>query len=1298
MSVISIRERGLTTPQPVIVIEQAEYPLSQGIKAPFSPEEERLLEWYFEEYVTFPLLREVEAQQAARSIKTYGEELFRQLLNDPRALRHYQAVLQREDEALCIEVVGSPDFHRLHWEALKDPNLPVPLSLQVSMVRRTLDRAGPDLPLRESPTLNILVVVARPGAGRDVGYRTVSRTLVEALTQAKLRVSINILRPGTRAALQHHLQQVQTLKGPGHYHVVHFDVHGALLTYEELRRGFLGNGGMSRPEPSLVQEPYEGQRAYLFLEGDQEGQAVPIEASEVAGLLRAHHIPIAILNACQSGKHRGASESSLGSQLMRAGVQLVLAMGYSVTTSAVERLMTQLYTEFFKGRSLGTAIREARRALYLDKQRLAFFNQHVDLEDWLLPVVYQNQQHHFVPREFTGDELHADAQRSAATHQEPKPPYGFVGRDLDILRIERKLLMRRNLLLVQGMAGAGKSTLLHHLGAWWQVTGMVDQVFYFGYDERQWTRHQILDALGRQLFGERHHAQHVQPLSEPAQQTLVVEKLRTRRHLLILDNLESITGAPMAIPNTLTALEQQELQQLLMALVGGETLVLLGSRGEEGWLAPGTFEGNLHPLAGLDEESATILAERILARYGTSRYLGDPSLQRLLTLLDGYPLALEVVLSNLQRQSPTDILEALETGLASLELHHQSEASSERRTRSLLACIGYSQSNLSRAAQVLLLCLAPFTGVIHSEWLRQQYSDTLRQNLLGEPLLFGRWDEVLVETERWGLITRDSQQPMYLRMQPILPYFLRSRLREQPSLEQSIERSFRLHYDVIGEALTRLLRSREPAKRQTGLVLARMERENLLRAVHARLREHEDFHHPFSALFFYLKSQHAEREALALCENALDAVKRYPPEKRTKELALRLVEILGEKATLELHFRLYDDARSSYEEALKQLDTLPHEPELFLEDYRSGIRLQLGNVAQDQMQWTAAEEHYREALRLFEKNADRHSQALVHHQLGKSAQGQRLWSQAQEHYRKALDIKIDLNDRYGQASTYHNLGTVVQEQRNWNEAETYYREALKIREDFNDRLGMAATHLHLGSLAYEQRNWKQAEAHYQASLSLLIALKDRHSQARVYHHLGMVAQAQQQLTQAQVYYERALEILRESKDHYSQSRTHHQLGILAQEQRRWTAAEKHYLTALDMMEASTTLGARAPTYHQLGRVAEEQQHWAQAEEYYRKALDIFIQLGDRYPQARTYHHLGMVAQAQQQWRRARECFENALQILVDFDDSARLALTIQSIALLWRQCADEELVNRVAPILGISPLEARQRLLIWLDP
>src|SRR5205085_1418105 len=92
------------------------------------------------------------------------------------------------------------------------------------------------LSIRSSPTINLLIVTARPSGKRDVGYRTISRPLVEALRNANLRVQVDILRPGTYKALENHLRETTAKHGEGYYHVIHFDVHGAVLTYEQFLR------------------------------------------------------------------------------------------------------------------------------------------------------------------------------------------------------------------------------------------------------------------------------------------------------------------------------------------------------------------------------------------------------------------------------------------------------------------------------------------------------------------------------------------------------------------------------------------------------------------------------------------------------------------------------------------------------------------------------------------------------------------------------------------------------------------------------------------------------------------------------------------------------------------------------------------------------------------------------------------------------------------------------------------------------------------------------------------------------
>jgi len=307
-----------------------------------------------------------------------------------------------------------------------------------------------------------------------VGYRTISRPLIEGLRQVQAPVRVDIVRPGTYRAMVEHLRRTQEEHGVGYYHIMHFDVHGAVLTHAQLAQ--LGSLSAQTYQaqltdryarPDLTPPPAAAAdvpKAYLFFEAETANDVDPAEADELARLLREYHIPIAVLNACQSGQQIGDTETSLGSRLLQAGMQTVMAMGYSVTVSAAALMMQTLYQSLLRQQGLLVAFREARTALHHEKKRRAYFNQHITLEDWLLPIVYQPQGD--IPtrlplRQMNIAEQAAILAQHEARYQAPEPVYGFVGRDVDILHIEKRVLStsegkQRNLLLVRGMGGRAR--------------------------------------------------------------------------------------------------------------------------------------------------------------------------------------------------------------------------------------------------------------------------------------------------------------------------------------------------------------------------------------------------------------------------------------------------------------------------------------------------------------------------------------------------------------------------------------------------------------------------------------------------------------------------------------------------------------------------------------------------------------------------------------------------------------------------------------------------------------------------
>jgi len=484
----------------------------------------------------------------------------------------------------------------------------------------------------------------------------------------------------------------------GFYDVVHFDLHGTVTHYDPLLHDNL--------------PPFQGTKSFLIFQRGETSEDW-VDAHRVAGILTEHYVSAAILNACQSGQETGEPESSLASVLSRSGVSFVLGMCYSITVDAAVSAVAAVYNGFAHGKSWAECVIDARKDLWRNKERTAYYGKKIILEDWLLPVAYIKPQkvETTQPTEQSPPAYFIATNPSIPTsgfrYQGPQLVYDFIGRDINILEMEARLLSNENSnqLIIKGMMGAGKTSLLHHLGEWWQRTGLVESVFYFEYYERAWTVPQILTQIARQFYlpeSPEFQKFDIAPLAE--QQRTVVEWLQTKRHLIILDNMEAITmdKSEAKLPYRV----RMELVRLMKAFSGIKSIVLLGSRNGLEWMR---FPSDrIYSLGGLDLQDASLLVSRILHKFEKIGYLNDPHIHTLTDRLHESPLALQVVLSNIERKLPREIVHELESGLITLDVSADEDAA--QTGRSLHSYIEYSYSNLRQQDQKLLLCLAPFVS------------------------------------------------------------------------------------------------------------------------------------------------------------------------------------------------------------------------------------------------------------------------------------------------------------------------------------------------------------------------------------------------------------------------------------------------------------------------------------------------------------------------------------------------------------------------------------------------------------
>ena len=1026
MTVIRVSERRLeddgSFAARVAFDDDAEYDVL--VRDPAGSGTEDLLAWYFEQHLRFPFLDLDKEREAVRQLARYGQDLFGQVLGG-EASHDYRTLRERAFDGCRLEITGSAAFHRLHWEALRDPKIEAPLAVRLPVTRRVGQLESKFQLPPERATLNILVVTARPFGKGDVGYRTISRPLLDAMRQTRLPVTIDLVRPGTWDALREHLQSVTDQHQSGWYQVIHFDLHGGFSQFAELDQMRQQGRLLFQVGPA---EPFGGSRPFLFFETTHEGKAVPVAAQTVASLLEEHRIPVAVLNACQSAMQTG-SEASLALQLVQAGVPAAVGMAYSVTVSAAVQAMPVLYGRLMQRADPVAALHAARRSLYDKRSRQAYFDQQLDLEDWVLPVAFRQRAVQLRLAPMDDAEQARFFQRQAEVGEEPATEYGFVGRDLDIQAIERRLLTSpdANEVLVRGMAGAGKTTLLRHLAWWWQRTSLVDQVFVFSYEDRAWTAGQIIRDIRARLLTKVEQAR-ADTMPEAAQLEQVAQLLRADRHLLILDNAESITATPAAIPHAISKAEQAQIKTLLSRLRGGKTLVLIGSREAEAWLAPGSFGGNIYPLPGLDPQASSTLVERILSHHNADSWLADraerAALQDLVDLLGGYPLPMTVVLPVLATTPPSQVLTELRAGDTGPDPAGQ-----------ITHAIEYSHGKLDPALQSSLLLLAPFTAVIPTGPALGRYQELLLQDEAIQAM--GPLDlaKAVAEAVRTGLASPHAEMANLVQVQPVLPYFLRARLCQQDHLRDVTSQAHYQLYTELAPSLYELLTSPgSPEERGTGQLATRAEYANLRAAIGHGLASGQRVIDLIAPLYQYLDQVNQESTLRSLLD---DAIARYPrPDSEAQKR--ELVDLHNFAGNAALYHHRPGDAKSHHETELKLLQAL----------------------------------------------GDRRTQAATYHQLGWVAHEQRRFEEAEANYRKALDLKLEFGDRHSAAGTYHqNLGTVAQAQERFEEAEANYRKAHDIYLD-TDKRRASQTGTNLGEILVAlSRHGEAAEVSLDAAVS-----------------------------------------------------------------------------------------------------------------------------------------------------------------------------------------------------------------------
>ena len=283
----------------------------------------------------------------------------------------------------------------------------------------------------------------------------------------------------------------------------------------------------------------------------------------------------------------------------------------------------------------------------------------------------------------------------ARRHNLPHEATSFVGRERELGDIER-LLARTRLLTLSGAGGSGKSRLARELaarraeafehGAWLvQLAPLADP---------ELVASEVASSLGLAL-----------PDGGSAQEALI-EQLRGRRALVVLDNCEHLIDACAA----LAAAVMRACPDVRLLATSRERLRI---EGEVEWRVPSLALPDLDRLPApadlLRLGSVRLFAERAAdAAPGFEVDAGNARpVAELCARLDGMPLALELGAARVGMLSPEQILERLRDTLGVLSPGRRAALPQQR---TLTATLDWSHELLGADERVLFRRLAVFAG------------------------------------------------------------------------------------------------------------------------------------------------------------------------------------------------------------------------------------------------------------------------------------------------------------------------------------------------------------------------------------------------------------------------------------------------------------------------------------------------------------------------------------------------------------------------------------------------------------
>ena len=301
-------------------------------------------------------------------------------------------------------------------------------------------------------------------------------------------------------------------------------------------------------------------------------RAEAIQATRLAETIRDQPIALFFLESCESARADRTPIASVAAQLLNQGVASIVAMSHAVLVETTRRFVEAFYHEVMQGRRVGLAMAWAQRALHLDRRRVRLSGRELQLDDWFVPLLFQEDADPQLVPTIPADQVRdlvAEVRQHSLGALPQNAEAGFKGRSHELLAAERILEHERYVVLV-GSGGEGKTTLAAELARWLVYSRRFVKAAFVSLELAQDAR-SLIFGLGTQLVPD-----FVQQAGGDTDVALglVNRALDTERTILVLDDLESVLEPPA--PTLTSAFDAERLAEACSSATAGAARVERG--------------------------------------------------------------------------------------------------------------------------------------------------------------------------------------------------------------------------------------------------------------------------------------------------------------------------------------------------------------------------------------------------------------------------------------------------------------------------------------------------------------------------------------------------------------------------------------------------------------------------------------------------------------------------------------------------------------------------------------------------